>query len=240
MAQKIFASLESESSSFKKKQTPLSLVLEDFENRGIMDERDIDYLENIDVPVAEVDDVALEGIIRAVAHDSGSVVTDMYREAKGWFLGIEAKRKYIEEVCINIVDWLKDKDIEYPNLDLDMGDFKTWMKTSESFIWRYYFLLEDETWRRIESDLKKGEVTELESIYSIDLSARRNIARRLDELSSVKELIKVVETYIQRSNKFFELITQRKIKIKSYPFQVILLGANDLRRTVKKIVNLAI
>ena len=51
--------------------------------------------------------------------------------------------------------------------------------------------------------------------------------------------MKVVETYQKRSDKFFDLVINRKIKIKSFPFQVILLGAADLRRTVKKIVNLA-
>ena len=52
-------------------------------------------------------------------------------------------------------------------------------------------------------------------------------------------LIKIVNLYRTRSDKFFELILKRQIKIKMAPFQVILLGANDLRRTVKKIVNLA-
>ena len=65
------------------------------------------------------------------------------------------------------------------------------------------------------------------------------MTRYLDSIDNIPELIKVVELYIKRSNTFFDLITKRKIKIKSAPFQVILLGATDLRRTVKKIVNLA-
>ena len=240
MAQKIFASLESETSSLKKKKTPLSLVLEDFENRGIMDERDIDHLEYLDVPTPQVDDVAMEGVIRAVLHDAGSSYTDAYRELKGWFLGIESKRKYIEEICIDIIDWLKDKESDYRDLDLDMGSFKTWMKTSENFFWRYYFLLNDDVWRNIENDLKKGEISQLESIYDLEFKDRVKVTRYLDSIDNIRDLIKVVETYIKRSNRFFELITQRKTKIKMAPFQVILLGATDLRRTVKRIVNLAI
>jgi hypothetical protein len=240
MAQKIFTSLESEVSSFKKKQTPLSLMLEDFDNRGIMDDRDVDYLEHLDVPTPEVDDVAMEGIIRAVAHDAGSAYTDVYRELKGWFLGIESKRKYIEEICIDLIDWLKDKDADERNLNLDMGSFKTWMKTSESFFWRFYFLLNDEVWRNIENDLKKGEISQLERIYDLEFKDRVKVTRYLDSIDNIPDLIKVVETYIKRGNRFFELIMQRKVKVKMAPFQVILLGAADLRRTVKKIVNLAI
>jgi hypothetical protein len=215
-------------------------MLEDFDNRGIMDDRDVDYLEHLDVPTPEVDDVAMEGIIRAVAHDVGSVYTDTYRELKGWFLGIESKRKYIEEICIDLIDWLKDKDADERNLNLDMGSFKTWMKTSESFFWRFYFLLNVEVWRNIENDLKKGEISQLESIYGLEFKDRVKVTRYLDSIDNIPDLIKVVETYIKRSNRFFELITQRKVKVKMAPFQVILLGAADLRRTVKKIVNLAI
>ncbi len=238
MAQKIFASLESETSSLKKKKTPLTLVLEDFENRGVLNEVELDQFEHLDVP--EVDEIAMEGILRAVAHDAASVYTDAYRELKGYFLGVESKRKYIEEICTDIVGWLEDKKYDYPNLDLDMGMFKTWMKTSEFFFWRYYFLLDDGTWNKIVSDLKSGNITELEGIYSIDFKARKNIARRLDSVTDIPELIKIVKLYIERSNKFSELIFQRKVKIKAFPFAVILAGALDLRRTVKKIVNLAI
>ena len=217
----------------------MALSLEELERRGIMDERDQDYLEHLEVPETQVNEVAIEGIIGAVIHDAGSVYTDAYREMKGWFLGMESKRQYIERICQDVIVWLKDKDLEYRNLNLDMGTFKTWMKTSETYHWRYFFLLDDSTWRQIESDLKAGRITDLESIYSIDFKSRKEVTRYLDSIDNIPELVKVVELYIKRSNTFFDLITKRKIKIKSAPFQVILLGATDLRRTVKKIVNLA-
>ena len=204
-----------------------------------MDDRDQDYLEHLEVPETQVNEVAIEGIIGAVIHNAGSVYTDAYREMKGWFLGMESKRQYIERICQDVIVWLKDKDLEYRNLNLDMGTFKTWMKTSETYHWRYFFLLDDSTWRQIESDLKAGRITDLESIYSIDFKSRKEVTRYLDSIDNIPELVKVVELYIKRSNTFFDLITKRKIKIKSAPFQVILLGATDLRRTVKKIVNLA-
>ena len=217
----------------------MALSLEELERRGIMDDRDQDYLEHLEVPETQVNEVAIEGIIGAVIHDAGSVFTDTYREMKGWFLGMESKRQYIERICQDVIIWLKDKDLEYRNLNLDMGTFKTWMKTSETYHWRFFFLLDDSTWRQIESDLKAGRITDLESLYTVDLKQIRETTRYLDSVDNIPELIKVVELYIKRSNTFFDLITKRKIKIKSAPFQVILLGATDLRRTVKKIVNLA-
>ena len=217
-----------------------SLSLEELAERRIMDDRDIDYLDHLDIQTPPVDEIAMEGVIRAVLHDAGTVYTDAYREMKGWFLGIETKRRYIEEICNDLILWLKDKDSEYRNLDLDMGSFKTWCKTSETFFWRYYFLLHDTTWRKIESDLKNGNITGLEVLYSVSFTDRQEIAQYLDSIDTIPKLIKVTELYIKRSNTFFELITKRKIKIKMAPFQVILLGATDLRRTLKKIVNLAL
>lgn len=116
-------------------------VYESLIEQGVMDERDIDYLEHLQVPEVEELDadtvVAMEGIARAVVHDAATIYTDAFREVKGWLLGIESKRKYVEEICTDLIDWLKDKDVDHKNLDLDMGTFKTWMKTSESFFWRF-------------------------------------------------------------------------------------------------------
>jgi hypothetical protein len=217
-----------------------NFALEEMMERGVFNERDVDYFDHLQVPEAAIDDVAMEGIIRAVASNAASLVTNDYRQIKGYFLGMESKRKYIEEICTDLIDWLKEKDLDKKDLDLDMGPFKTWMKTSESFHWRFYFLLEDSVWKNIESDLKADKTTELEKLYSVDFKNREQVTRYLDSIKDIKNLIKVVETYRDRSNKFFELITKRKITIKKFPFQVILAGVIDLRLTVKKIVNLAI
>jgi hypothetical protein len=212
-------------------------ALEELMERGVMDDRDVDYLNHLEVETP--DEVAMEGVVKAVL---GEAVGDLHNagaEMKGWFLGIESKRKYIEEICQNLIDWLKDKKVNYRDLDLDMGTFKTWMKTSETYRWRYYFLLDDATWREIEADLKNDRITHLEGLYDVSFKDRQGVARYLDSISNIDGLIKTVEKYKERSNKFFELIIKRQVKIKMAPFQVILLGATDLRITVKKIVNLA-
>lgn len=206
---------------------------------GAMDERDIDHLEHLSIPEV-TEEVAMEGILRAVGHDAATIYTDAYREMKGWFLGIESKRKYTVEICDDLIDWLKDKNLDHRDMDLDMGTFKTWMKTSETFYWRYYFILNEDTWRRMEKDLDKGNITELESLYDVSFKDRKIMTRYFDSITNIKDLIKEVETYKTRVNRFYDLVVKRKTKIKAFPFQVILLGATDLRRTFKKIVNLAI
>ncbi len=246
MATKLFTSLENETAGIKQKATPLSLMLEDFDERGVMNDTDVDYLEHLDVPMPneETAAAALEGIGKAILHNIGHGSQSAYSEAKGWFLGIEAKRQYIQEICASVIEWLKEKDQKHPNLDLEMGAFKTWMKTSEFIAWRYYFLLNDKVWSDIEQDLKNqnynGDVSALEKIYNINFKDRKEVAKLLDSVKNIKGLIELFETYAERSDKFFKLIAKRPIKIKGAPFQVILLGANDLRRTVKKIVNLAL
>ena len=216
------------------------LSIEELTERGIMDERDQDYLNHLEIPAIEINDVATEGIIRATLHDKASIYTDAYREIKGWFIGIESKRRYTEQILDDLAEWLQDKDYEHRDMDLDMGSFKTWMKTSETFTWRYYFLLSNSNWSKVEADLKAGNITNIESMTDFDFTERKNVARYLDSLLTIKDLIKTVDLYKTRMNKFYKLIVERKIKIKGAPFQVILLGANDLRRTLKKIVNLAI
>jgi hypothetical protein len=217
--------------------TGLSLE-EYFEKLGVMDEREIDYLNHLEVP--EIEEVALEGIIKAKAMEIPDIYHGAYNEIKGWVIGVESKRKYTVSILEDLIDWLKDRAVDNRNLDLDMGAFKTWMKTSKYYRWRYYYLLNDSMWNEIESDLKKGNITELESLYSVDLKSRKDIARVLESITDINGLIKIVETYKTRTDKFYDLILKRKVKIKSAPFQVILLGAVDLRHTLKKIVNLAV
>ena len=216
---------------------------EDLSEKGFMDDRDVDYLDHLDIPDAELtptDEVAMEGIARALVHDSASTYTDVYREVKGYFLGATSKQKYIEEICVDLIDWLDEKNADYKNLDLDMGSFKTWMKTSETLHWRFYFLLNDSTWSKIEADLKSGKISALETLYDVNYTDRKSVTDNLDSITNINGLINIVKKYADRSNKFFELIKKRKVTIKMAPFQVILLGATDLRRTAKKIVNLAI
>jgi len=213
-------------------------ALEQLRNAGIIDDRDIDFLYHLYIPATE--EVALEGIIGASVKEAFGVYGAAYSEAKGWFLGVESKRKYVEEICDDLIDWLKDKQADYPKLDLDMGSFKTWMKTSETFMWRYYFLLHDSIWSEMKEAIKKNEITNLEVLTDFNMKDRTKVAQMLDSVPDIKGLIAVVEKYKKRSNEYFETILKRRIRVKNAPFQVILLGATDLRLTVKKIVNLAI
>ena len=96
-------------------------------------DEDVDE-EGIDVPELTEEEFAQEGIVTAIAGDIGRDFTDAYKEVKGWMLGVESKRRYIDEQCLDTIEWLKEEDRDNPRLNLDMGKFKTWMKTSETFL----------------------------------------------------------------------------------------------------------
>lgn len=206
--------------------------LEDFNDEDLKEE-------GIFVPEVTEDDIAQEGIIKALVGDTVRGIPEAYREMKGWFLGIQSKRNYVNEQCQDTIEWLRDEDKSNPKLDLDMGTFKTWMKTSETFYWRYYFLLHDGIYNDIMKSIKNNEISNLEVNLDFNMKDRMKVAQMLDSIRSIKDLIVVVEKYRARSNAVFEAMLKRERRIQGFPFQVILLGYNDLNRTVKKIVNLA-
>jgi hypothetical protein len=185
-------------------------------------------------------ELSQEGIIRAVAGDVGRFFSDTHRAIKGWFLGVESKRKYIDEHCRDTIAWLKEKDNAHPNLNLDMNEFYTWMKTSESFHWRYYYVLSDQIYNEIMKNIRDNEITRIEGSFDFNLGERRKVARMLDSIKTIKDLIIIMEKYRSRCNNIFHGLLNRKRRIQVFPYQILLLGYGDLNRTVKKIVNLAI
>lgn len=198
-------------------------------------------------------EVAYEGVLKAVVTDIGHTFHGMTTRVKGWFEGIESKRNHINEILENTIEWLKDEDRANPKLNLDMGGFKTWMKTSEVINYRYYYLLNDSIYNEIVNDLKKNNISELEDFFqhftndkhvvtdfiSADFKDRRTATRMLDSIKTIKDLIVIVEKYRSRCNLIFDLLKKQERRIKGFPFQLMLAGAADLRQTVKKIVNLA-
>ena len=79
-------------------------------------------------------EVATEGIATAIVADVGHFYHGVGTEIKGWFEGATKKRKHTNEVLEATIDWLKDADKDHRKLELDMGSFKTWLKTSETLL----------------------------------------------------------------------------------------------------------
>lgn len=198
-------------------------------------------------------EVATEGVATAVVADTAHGVHNLATSVKGWFEGVSKKRKHINEIAESTIEWLKEEDKNNPRLNLDMGSFKTWMKTSETYIYRYFYLLSDSVYNEIVTDLKKGNISELEDMFghmvsqtnaaetmnSHDMKDRKSATRLLDSVKTIKDLIVIVDKYKARVNLIFDLIEKRDRSIKGFPFQLMLSGMADLRQTVKKIVNLA-
>lgn len=198
-------------------------------------------------------EVATEGIAKAIVTDIGHGLHNTGTMIKGWFEGLSKKRNHINEIANSTIEWLKDEDRANKNLDLDMGSFKTWMKTSETYLYRYYYILNDTIYKEIVDNPKKGEISELERLFeyfvdqsnaltngiSSDMKDRRSATRMLDNIRKIKDLIVIVEKYRSRVNLIFDLLEKQERMIKGFPFQLMLRGMADLRQTVKKIVNLA-
>lgn len=206
--------------------------LEDFTDEEVQEE-------GIEVPELTEQEFAQEGIIKAIAGDIGSVYDSMKSEFKGWSMDVAAKRKHIDEKCLETIKWLKNEDKDNPRLNLDMGKFKTWLKSSETFAWRYYYVLNDEIYNDMMKAIKNNENTRIESTADLNMKDRTKVARMLDRAAAIKDLIVIVEKYRARVNILFEGLLKRKRSLEGYPYQVLLLGETDLSKTVKKIVNLA-
>lgn len=209
-----------------------TLSFEDFTDEEVV-------LEGICVPELTEKQVAKEGFVKAIVGDAVRNYTDAYKEIKGWFLGIESKRKYINDSCLDTIEWLKEEERDNPRLTLDMGNFRTWMKSSETFYWRFYFVLNDETYNDIVKSIKNNDISKIEVLTDFNIKERMAVTQKLDSAMTIKDLIVLVEKYRARCNTIFEGMLKRKRIIQSAPFQIMLLGYADLNRTVKKIVNLA-
>lgn len=198
-------------------------------------------------------EVATEGIATAIVADVGHSLHNAGSTIKGWFEGARKKREHTIDNLENTIEWLKDEDKDNPKLKLDMGSFKTWMKTSETFYFRYYYLLNDTVYNDIVSSLKKDDLSELEDFFShmvnqtnagsimvsADMKDRKSATRMLDNIKTIKDLIVLVNKYKARVNMIYDLMEKRERSINGFPFQLMLRGAADLKQTVKKIVNLA-
>jgi len=178
-----------------------------------------------------------EGVITAQLMGLGTTLSNTAGEMRGWLmLDAKDKQSFITKRCNDLIQWLKEEDSDNPKLNLKAGSFITWMKTSEFFKWRYYFLLDDKTFKGIMNDIKNNRTSKLERLTNIELSNRIHAAELIDNARTIKDLIKLVELYRDRSNMFFKVTSNRNLS--GAPFQVILVGFNDLDSTIKQTVRL--
>jgi len=178
-----------------------------------------------------------EGVITAQLMGLGTTLSNTAGEMRGWLmLDAKDKQSFITKRCNDLIQWLKEEDSDNPKLNLKAGSFITWMKTSEFFKWRYYFLLDDKTFKGIMNDIKNNRTSKLERLTNIELSNRIYAAELIDNARTIKDLIKLVELYRDRSNMFFKVTSNRNLS--GAPFQVILVGFNDLDSTIKQTVRL--
>ncbi len=179
-----------------------------------------------------------EGFLRASDNIPGRYIDRTIGVFKSAF-GTDNFKKQINDDCDKLIDWLKEKDKEYPKLDLKTNALLTWMKTSESFVWYHSFLVNDSLYNSILSDVKKGIPSELDRYTNFNFEGRKQAAKILDNAKDIKSLIDIVNKYKTRSNILIEEFENQK-KHAHNAYINILSGVADLTFTCKKIVNLAI
>lgn len=198
-------------------------------------------------------EVSQEGIATALVADVGHSLHGAVTRVKGWTEGVKKKRAHINEIADDLIEWLKDEDKDNKNLELDMGSFKTWLKTSEIGPYRYYYLLNDSIYNKMVAELKSGNSSELEDAtghflndqaainlgISADMKDRKSATRMIDNLRTIKDLMVFVTKYRARTNIIFDLLEKRSRAVKGFPYQLMLSGISDLRVVCKKVVNLA-
>lgn len=81
---------------------------------------------------------------------------------------------------------------------------------------------------------------DIEGVYDINTVTRKVTAHQLDNIKDIKGLISIMTLYQTRCNNIFNLLSKRKRPVKGFPYQVMLLGYNDLNLACVKCVNLAL
>lgn len=220
-------------------------------------DEEIEALDEPQYDPENIDDIAMEGILRQTAASFIQSYADLGREAKGWFKGIVAKQRYIDDRCKATIEWLKDMDREHPRLDLDMNFFYNWLKTGPDRLsktmniidlaplanrisWRFFYLLNDKTFEQVKKDLKAGRSTPLSEVLQVGSDEINVVLKELSSVNRIKDLIVIVEKYRSRCDYVFKEIMKNENKLRGFPLQVMLLGWIDLNRVVTRIVRLAI
>jgi len=183
--------------------------------------------------------MAEEGVVRAVIGQKLNDFKNVGTEIIGWFKGVVSKKEQTHNKLDNLIEWLKDSNKEKPNLELEMGSFGTWLKTSETFRWRFYFLLNDTIYNKILKDISLSQTTYLEGLADYEFKNRSDVTRVIDSARNIIDLIKIAKEYQKRADNMFDKLMARNTSVKMAPYQVILLGSVDLDSTLKKVVRLA-
>jgi hypothetical protein len=220
-----------------------------FEDESIVDGRYLEedeqfneiekeYLNNLDIPL--VDEVSFEGYFRALGGYLAGDIPDTYVEAKGYLLGAESKRRYTHQKLDDLLDYIKEIKEEYPDMKFRkdaVAEFHT--SAVRLAHYRFLYLLDDKLFNEIMSSIKKDEVTMVEKFFRFDFSDKIIEALEKLHLQKPSDFDSIIKKYKSRVDQFYDAILKRKAKIRKNPFQVILVGAVDLKILAKWLVRMA-
>lgn len=98
---------------------------------------------------------------------------------------------------------------------------------------------DDKMFNNIMQSIRNDEYTMLEKFFRFDFSDK--IVEALDKLKLEKpsDFEPIIKKYKKRVDEFYDAILKRKARIRKNPFQVILIGAVDLKILAKWHVRMA-
>lgn len=153
------------------------------------------------------------------------------------FKGPEEKRRLISEKADDLIAWLEKIHKEDPKLSLDIPWFIRTLRTAKhGEPWRFYYVLDDDSYHQILRDIANNKKTHIETYVSYKLMAEYKSSKMMKDVKTVKDLIETVKQYKDRTNNIVEKLYRRPLEVEGLPYQTLLGGMVDLTTAVNKIV----
>ena len=147
----------------------------------------------------------------------------------------------VKERGTDTIEWLREIKKDHPNLSLQTGSaLDDFFKTSESFQFRYYFILNNQKFAEFVKKIRAGENYYLDA----NLQQRRQATDLITKARNVDQLINLINTFMQRAeilNREFKKLKKEDINNgKHYIGMVVTAGIDELTSTIKKTVRIAL
>lgn len=180
-----------------------------------------------------------EGVASALVAGIGTDLVGAGSQFKGMVESKSEKIKHINTLLDELVEWLSEVKKENKDLKLT-GSWVDKIKSSHYFDahWRFFFILDTETYNKTAADIKAEKFTDLEALFNVDVSRRIEAIKILESAPTADKMIEIVKQYKTRFNNIVKLFEERKLATKWFPYATLLAGVTDLTGSIKFMVRL--
>jgi hypothetical protein len=177
-----------------------------------------------------------EGFARGQAGQYGNYAFNMGSEVISWFRTNESKFNNVKVKVTELLDWLHQAKQDHPNLNLQTNALLNWFKTSESFTWRFYPIINNSVYSKLVADMRSKD-KKIGLVASSNIVARHEAVQVFNNAKSIDDLVKIVKMFQDRVNETVELLQHHEV---FFMPQTLHNAVMDLEVTIKKVVRLAI